>query len=763
MTTLQRAIIILAAFCVISILLPQVDSHSSSRLSTAQLAPKKESAVQALPSATVNINNASNDENLIERLLNINSAQTTNEPKPLANIVTNIYQTSSGSFYFEQQPSVDSTNLHQQETQLSTQALQYQSANLQSTHADISITGPIARTKLTQVFANTSNHGRSGIYVFPLPQDAAVDSLIMQVGKRKIEAKIMRKALAKELFTKAKVQGKSASMLAQIRPNIFTNKIANIPANSSISVTIEYQQFIVQDKHNYGLRLPLSITPRYVPSHTSDKQSNEAQQQANTLATNNTILPANTSIRVRLNTGLPLSQISSEHHPIKTLNPYSTYYEIELDTQTPANKDFVLNWQLRPGYNVQASHFRYASDEYEYGLISIVPPTNDLLNARRNVTFVLDVSGSMVGEALSQAKQALALAIEDLNEDDYFNFIAFSSDAKRLFTEQQAATEGAKEDALSYLYTLEANGGTEIKKALDSAFALPTKGDINRAYLNQIIFITDGSVSNENELLQSIYAQLGQYRLFTVGIGSAPNAYFMKRAAEAGKGTFTFIGDIDLVKPKVHALLEKLKRPALTDIVLNVEDVKQAFNIEVYPSIIPDLYADETLTISYRRALLSADSKTELPFTIKGQFLSPTMDGKFKSRQWSSQLPGANAEQKQGLHKHWARLKIKDLQQQINMKGHYNDDNHRFEESIKEAITKLGLEHNLVSPYTSLIAIDHSESQFTRNAALKGQQQNQYAQARLPQTATPSLLLGLLGSVLVVFSSLLYFFTGARL
>lgn len=727
MTKLQRVAIILAAFGLTSILLTQANSNTSNAQENRA----------SMPSATVNIDTSAKASQLIQQVFSNDSGEASNTPT----IVTNIYQSGSGSFYFAK-------------AQMLTEMPEYESAKLESTNAIITVTGPIARTRLTQVFTNSSDHIQSGVYVFPLPQDAAVDHLVMQVGTRQIEGVIKRKNVAKKMFTQAKAQGKKASLVSQLRPNMFTNQIANIPPNTSISVTIEYQQFVVQDKHNYALRLPLSITPRYQPVVNAKNLSDDNLLPAEVNVVNpDLVLPAKTKIRVRLNTGLPINHITSEHHPIKTLNPYSTQYEIELDTSQPANKDFVLNWQLKPSQKIQASHFNYDSDNYQYGLITLMPPTMDEVNAKRNLVFVLDVSGSMVGEAIMQAKQSLALAIEDLQADDFFNLVAFSSESNQLWAESQRATQAFKDQALNYIYTLEANGGTEIKKALDMAFALPTLGDNENTYLNQLIFITDGSVGNEDQLMQTIYQQLGQYRLFTVGIGSAPNAHFMTEAATAGKGTFTFIGDISKVKPKMQQLLEKLKSPALTNLKLNIKDAQNAFGFELYPSILPDLYAGEPLVIAYRRELAYTSTSNALPFSIEGEYLMKTNSEDIDSNKWASQLPALTGKREQGIHKYWARLKIKDLHQQLNMKGRYSDDYKTMKDNIKEAITNVALSHHLVSKYTSLIAIDHDLSEFALTENMKKTKFTQYAQAQLPQTATPSLFLALLGCFLMIISS----------
>ncbi len=746
MTKLQRITLILAAFGVISILLTQTQSYSISKNET----------LPATSQQTVSINNVHVNSDY--------SAQEASDKVSAAQVITNIYQSGTGSFYFERAAE------HEQSSII------HEASTLQSTHAEITVTGPIARTRLTQVFANSSDQLSSGVYVFPLPQDAAVDHLLMQVGERKIEGLIKPRNQALSMFNDAKAKGQNASLVSQIRPNMFSNRIANIAPHSEITVTIEYQQFIVQDQYNFALRLPLSITPRYSPAvlikndlsqlsnmHENNLAARSTNGQIETSQT--TYLPAKTTISVRLNTGLPVRQINSLHHPIKTTNPHTTEYFIELDTDSPKNEDFVLQWQLRPGYNVQASHFTYQADNYEYGLITLLPPANDTLRAKRNIVFILDVSGSMVGEAITQAKQALAMAIQDLQKGDYFNLIAFSSHATRLWPSSQAASFAAKDEALSYIYGLEANGGTEIKKALNMAFSLPTmtrnlkdteEASADNHYLNQIVFITDGSVSNEDELLRSIYRDLGQYRLFTVGIGHAPNAYFMSEAAAAGKGSFTYIGDVNQVQPNMQKLLEKLKRPALTDIELTTKDAQQAFAYEFYPSIVPDLYAGEPLVISYRKQIKDYSTTTTLPFSLQGQYLAQTAAGAMLPRKWSSQLPSITAQREQGIHKYWARLKIKELQQQLNMPKPFSEGYEVVKKNIELAITNIAVDHHLVSQYTSLVAIDHAppspHAEHLVMANTDTGNLNQYALGQLPQTATPSALMALLGGVLITLS-----------
>ncbi len=743
MSHLQRIILILAAFGVVSIVLSQTGLYTN----------KKE------PVANIHIN--SHNKNMA-LLVNKNESNTTlNTEHVSPTYVTNIYQSGSGSFYFEADKSMEASHTNQPH-ELGDPLPYYEVANILSTHADISVTGPIARTRLTQVFTNTSNEPRSGVYVFPLPSNAAVDTLVMTTDNATIKGVIKAKDTAKKMYQQAKVSGKQASLVAQLRPNIFTNSVANIPANSTLSVSIEYQQLVHHADHRYSLRVPLAITPRYTPNTT--------ESAIPTL----TKTPSKTHIRVSLNTGLPLSNITSEHHEILTSNPYSTEYRVVLDEPNMTTKDFVLNWQINSGRSIQASHFNYSDDEYEYGLITLMPPAKEHINARRNVVFVLDVSGSMLGDALDQAKLALALGIRDLNESDYFNVITFSSTATRLWQQSEQATPGYKDEALAYLHQLKADGGTEMQSALRLAFSTPHSQHSlpSQTRLNQVVFITDGSVSNEAELMRTINEDKHNFRLFTVGIGSAPNAYFMRQAAMIGKGTFTFIGDVNQVENKMTSLLAKLKSPALTNLTLSANN-SQAFAFEVYPSTLPDLYADMPLELTYRRKLstqssqISPDSQ-QLPFIIEGEYLSATADGGVQNRAWSSQLPALSAQKKRGLHKHWARMKIQDLTQQLyfQKKQAAEDDKSK---TLTTYITNVALKYGLVSQFTSLVAVETDA--MVKNVAMQKQAElakaqrkhsraklQSYANAQLPQTATPAGIFLLSGTIMSMLGAFIWLF-----
>lgn len=616
-----------------------------------------------------------------------------------------------------------------------------------STKATIKVSGVVARTQLQQTFHNNSDQWVNGLYVFPLPENAALDHLQIQIGERIIEGQIKEKQEAKQLFEQAKKDGKKASLIVQQRPNLFSNSIANIGPNETIVVSIEYQQTLAYENNAFQLRLPLTITPRYTPS-SSEQVANK--QKAHTSASYQApaTLEEDISIEVTLHVGLTLNSITSDFHTIKSQKVAEGEYSVKLAEPNIANQDFVLRWQPQLSQLPQVAHFQQNVNGNQYGLIMIYPPlsdtekTDDLNIVMREVIFVLDTSGSMSGTSLEQAKQALLLALSDLSPVDRFNVIEFNSYAQNLWTESKKADLAAITEARNFIVNLSANGGTEIASALNLAFEqTSTKSE----RLRQIVFITDGSVGNEEALMQLITEKLQDSRLFTVGIGSAPNSYFMTEAALMGRGTYTYIGSIEQVKNQMLGLLNKLAHPALTDIQLQTNDsnIKAQTAIELYPKVITDLYLGEPLILSYRQNLAATNEEANLSLVAR-----------YANAVWHQPLSLGAKRQQSGLNVLWARQKIDQLSRDQRSAMLDNPSNEQLEK-FKQDITQTALEHHLVSQYTSLVAIDLTPTKPADLLAANSQVANRIPKgstassplAQLPQTATTAelnLLIGLL-------------------
>ncbi|ULA63888.1 MAG: Marine proteobacterial sortase target protein [Nitrospira sp.] len=610
------------------------------------------------------------------------------------------------------------------------------------TDVRISVTGLIARATVTQEFTNPSlekDAWAEGIYVFPLPETAAVDHLRMKIGERIIEGLIKEKAAAKKAYEQAKRDGKRASLVEQERPNMFTTSVANIAPGDRITVEIEYQETVRYDQGAFSLRFPMVVGPRYIPgtpvvmedqppgngwSLDTDRVPDASRMTPPVLHPGyGQINPI--SLSIDLAPGFPLGPIDSPYHEILTIaEPDGSRHITLRDDAVPADRDFSLTWRPAAGQAPTIAAFREQLGDDHYAFLMAMPPVGSeqpMSPVARETIFVIDTSGSMSGTSMEQAKAALLLALNRLTAQDRFNVIQFNSVTHVLFSQPQQVTPETLRKAVHYVDRLHANGGTEILPALKMAL----KGEAPATHLRQVIFLTDGQVGNEEELFEVIRSQLRASRLFTIGIGSAPNSHFMRNAAEFGRGTFTHIGSTSEVKAQMDAIFRKLERPVLTDItVAGLDD-----QIEMFPSRIPDLYEGEPVVVAIKgRALPSA----------------VTITGMIGNRPWTAAVKLSEQDQHEGLSVYWARQKIAALMGQ----QRYGQD----ESATRQAILDVALTHHLVSRYTSLVAVDvtpvrplHHLLQAHAMKTNLPDGQGYQAIFGLPQTATSGQLQILLG------------------
>lgn len=625
------------------------------------------------------------------------------------------------------------------------------------TDVRISVTGLIARATVSQEFLNPSlekDAWAEGIYVFPLPETAAVDHLRMKIGERIIEGQIKEKAEAKKVYEQAKQEGKRTSLVEQERPNVFTTSVANIGPGERITVEIEYQEAIRYDQGAFALRFPMVVGPRYIPG-TPVVMEDQPPGNGWSLDTDrvpdasritppvqhpgySSINPV--SLTIDLAPGFPLGTIESPYHEFLTIAEPDGRQHITLrEDSVPADRDFVLTWKPTAGQALTLSVFREQRGDDLYAFLMAMPPVgfnHSLTTVARETIFVIDTSGSMSGTSIEQAKAALLLALNRLTAQDRFNVIQFNSVTHVLFSQAQPVKPDTLRKAVHYVEQLRANGGTEILPALKMAL----KGSAPASHLRQVIFLTDGQVGNEDELFEVIRAQLGTSRLFTIGIGSAPNSHFMRKAAEFGRGTFTHIGSTSEVKAQMDAIFRKLERPALTD--LHIEGLDG--QIEMFPSRIPDLYEGEPVV-----AVLKG---TSLPDTV-------TIHGMIGSAPWTTSIMLKHRDSREGLSVYWARQKIAALMDQ----QRYGQD----EAATRQAVLDVALAHHLVSKYTSLVAVDvtpvRPADKLLLTRAMKTNLpdgQDYQAIFGLPQTATSGQLQILLGLAALLAAWLMWSLRG---
>lgn len=595
---------------------------------------------------------------------------------------------------------------------------------------EISVSGLVARGRVTQRFVNPGDEWLEGVYVFPLPENAAIDRLRMVVGERVIEGQVREKEEAREVFEQARREGRRASLLEQHRPNVFTSRVTNVGPGETVEVTIDLQQAVDVDAGRMRLRFPTVVAPRYFPGAPADESGGEGaapsipglRRAAAAVAgaagravhaVVEELLPEppppnRLALAVHLDPGVPLAALGSPSHAIDVAAAGARGWRVALaDGGEAADRDFELVWEPAPGRVPRAALFTEEHDGDTYALLMVLPPEAEAdgwAPLARDVVFVLDTSGSMHGAAIDQARAALGAALTRLQPWDRFNVIEFDDRARPLFPASVPADAAAVERARAWVAGLEADGGTNMRQALELALADPEAGYRGRREdrVRQVVFLTDGAVGNEEELFATIAERLGDARLFTVGIGSAPNGWFMRRAAEVGRGGFTWIGDLDEVGRAVEELARKLEGPVLTDLEVTWDDP----TAEVWPERLPDLYAGEPLVVAAR--LIRRGDEVRVSGRRGGVWWQETVRIGEEGARPAAAPDNAAAEPvavpavERGVRQLWARRKIDHWLGRL-VEG-------VPEEEVRREVVAVALAHHLVSRYTSLVAVDVTPS-----------------------------------------------------
>jgi Ca-activated chloride channel family protein len=624
-------------------------------------------------------------------------------------------------------------------------------ATRMNTDVSMNVSGLVARVSVRQEFRNDGDEWTEGVYVFPLPDKAAVDRMRLFIGERFIEGEIREKEQAKKDYERARNEGRKASLVEQQRPNLFTTSVANIAPGERVVVEIEYLEDLEYDNGSFAIRFPMTLTPRYIPgSPVPDRKGSGWSPDTTRVRDASLVTPPHVtaskdhriSLRARIDAGMPLEIVASRYHPVQVSEDGGRYNVSLANDAVPMDHDFELLWRPVPSAAPRAMVFQETIDGQPHYLLMVVPPDagkHDGPAMPRELIFVVDTSGSMHGASIAQAKQALGRALDGLNANDRFNVIEFNSTTRALYHQSVVADAANLRHARKFVAGLEANGGTEMRPALrlalDSASAA--------AHLRQIVFITDGSVGNEEELYAMIETRLGNARLFTVGIGSAPNSWFMRKAAELGRGTFVVISALHEVGEKMDRLFDKLGSPQVTNITVSWPGGAVT---ESYPETVPDLYLGEPVTV---RARASAPFQPGADVRISGDSVAGA---------WTRDLSLANEDVHAGVGALWARAKIAAL--------HDQERRGADADMTRKTIIDTAITHHLVSKYTSLIAVDKTPVRPAGDPLAREQVPNllPYGQSMnaifgFPATATNAAVLQRRGLLLLAVALLLF---GAR-
>jgi len=567
---------------------------------------------------------------------------------------------------------------------------------LKRTEVKAEISGFVAEVLVTQVFLNNADKPIEAVYVFPLPENAAVNDLTLTVGDRVIKGQIKKREEARKVYEAAKALGQTAALLDQERPNIFTQSVANIQPGREIKVTLKYLQNLDYDHGVYKFAFPMTVGPRYIPGEPAGKSGTGWAQDTAAVPDASRITPPvtrpgqrsgrNITVEVKLNAGLAVKNIRSSSHEItvKALGDNAAEIALDPDDRIP-NKDFLLTYEPA-GKAVDAAVLAHKDGKEGY-LTLIVQPQGDFPLSDvtpKELVFALDVSGSMSGFPVETAKETALRCLEGMNPGDTFQIFSFASGNQLHFERPLRNTPENVALGRSVINGLQGGGGTEMLEALRKVLEFPK----DPARLRIVLFMTDGYIGNDPQILAFVKEHLNGSRIFPLGVGSSPNRYLLEEMAVLGKGTVQYVRQ-DEKPAKLEKVIEKfydrISKPVLTDLAV---DWKGLDVMDASPAALRDLFAGQPVFLHARyRGSGSA---------------AVTLRGKMKGQPWEMpvqvNLPAretANA----ALGPLWARSRITELSRAM-----YG----RQDEGLKEKITELALEHKLVSEYTSFVAVDQS-------------------------------------------------------
>ncbi len=567
---------------------------------------------------------------------------------------------------------------------------------LKHTEVKAAISGFVAEVSVTQVFGNPSEEPIEAVYVFPLPENAAVNEMTLTVSDRLIKGQIKKREEARQVYEKAKAEGRTAALLDQERPNIFTQSVANIPPGREIRVTLKYIQDLAYDHGEYKFIFPMTVGPRYMPRKTTGKTGTGWSEDTDQVRDASRISPPvvkpgqrsgrDISVQVSLDAGVAVRNLRSSSHAV-TINssgPAKAEITISPEDSIP-NKDFLLTYE--PAVKMVSAAVLAHKDGKEGYLTLMVQPNADFPLTQvtpKELVIAIDVSGSMSGFPLQTAKETALRCLDGMNPGDTFQIMSFAAGNELHFEKPLENTPFNVARGRAVIKGLSEGGGTEMLAALQKA--LEFRKDPER--LRIVLFMTDGFIGNDPEILAFIKEHLNNSRIFPLGVGTSPNRYLLEEMAVLGKGSVQYVRyneKAEKLEKVIERFYERISRPVLTDLSVDWNGLDVA---DLSPSFIPDLFAGQPLLLHARY-----NKGGSAPVLIRGKLM-----GKPWKMSVSVNLPEKEAANG-AMGTLWARSSITDLER-LNLRGENAD--------AKARIIELALAHKLVTGYTSFVAVDES-------------------------------------------------------
>ena len=558
---------------------------------------------------------------------------------------------------------------------------------LEGVHVRADIVGRGASVKICQHFWNRGQNPIEAVYKFPLPEGAAVCGFKAFVGERVIEGKIEEREKAFEIYDEALSRGHGAQLLDQERPNIFILSVGNIKPGDSTVIEISYIELL--DSHGADIRffLPTTISPRYVPADQPDRNGIPVGDLVNPPLLPK--VPYGLTIDINVHDRQRISSIESPSHTIVTRFTDGRA-NISFTSQVAAmDRDFVLNVAYgkefaNRGFLCTDQGEAFVQVDFAAGADGAADEGADAGNGREMI-FVLDCSGSMGGESIAEAKKALKIAVKALKPGMLFNIYLFGSTFKNLYPESRTCGEKTLREALKYLNQAAADmGGTEILAPLRNIYGDKLFQDIHR----DIILITDGEVGNESDVMSLVKRHAGHTKVYTVGIGSGPNEFFVKGVARASGGVSEMVAPMEKIEPKIGRLF----RNALAGMI---EDLRISWDAEMSQAPeAPVLFIGQPCSLFAR---LKDATREVGSVKISGR----TLTG---AKEWIVDIKPVT-ENGLPVSKLWAKARIRDLEEgQGTTRGSRQKE--RVDHRIEQEVIGLSKKYGIISGKTSFVGVD---------------------------------------------------------
>ncbi len=562
-----------------------------------------------------------------------------------------------------------------------------QAFTLTNTDVKGKISGNISRVEVTQTFQNPYDKPLEAIYVFPLPDQAAVDDMEIKIGDRVIKGNIKKREEAKEIYERARQEGRTAGLLEQERDNIFTQSLANIKPGEQIKVTIRYTESLKFEQGDYEFVFPMVVGPRYIPGQAIDRLGNTSQVP-DASRINPPVLRPETrsgndiSVSLQIDAGVPIRNLYSTSHRIDVKNNGETV-ELKLaNGDNIPNKDLIVRYKVS-GDRTQPTILTTTTDQGSHFATYLIPAiayrTDQIVP--KDVVFLMDTSGSQSGDPIVKSRELMTRFINGLNPHDTFTIIDFSSTTHQLSSYPLPNTVANRQKALNYINQIDADGGTELMNGINAVtnFPSPTDGRIR-----SVVLITDGYIGNDNEVIAAVQKNLKPgNRLYSFGVGSSVNRYLLERIAEMGRGTSRVVRQDEPTQEVAEKFFRQINNPVLTNIQLKWEGEGSA--PEIYPSNAPDLFAEQPLVLFGKKGDRVNGKLKITGIAAGGERYEQTLDVNFE-----------NGDSNLGIAQLWGRARIKDLMNQM-FGGEVK--------SLVDAVTQTALNYRLLSQYTAFVAV----------------------------------------------------------